>query len=225
MEANNMNKLALFGFIVILIFISGCISNVKCLSCDRIDSEKTITDFESCAAAGNPVMESYPRQCGANGQTFVEVIDKPIGGETDEHGCMLMAGYTWCESKQMCLREWEKECPAGGELIGASCGTVSPTGRNECCARKMAGAIKPACVGAWKWDMQEGTCKFLCETQTVEDTSKAVLYKEDDQLKRILCESDEDCSFEKLTGSYSELDLPSCSVQLSCKGGICVYSC
>ncbi len=37
--------------------------------------------------------------------------EKPIGGETDEHGCMLMAGYTWCESKQKCLRTWEEDCP------------------------------------------------------------------------------------------------------------------
>jgi hypothetical protein len=35
-----------------------------------------------------------------------------IGGETDDHGCYLMAGYNWCESKQKCLRRWEEECPA-----------------------------------------------------------------------------------------------------------------
>ncbi|MFA6042717.1 MAG: hypothetical protein WCV85_00505 [Patescibacteria group bacterium] len=34
----------------------------------------TISNFTECAAAGNPVMESYPRQCNANGQNFVEVI-------------------------------------------------------------------------------------------------------------------------------------------------------
>ena len=43
---------------------------------------------------------------------FVLGCEKPIGGETDEHGCMLMAGYAWCESKQKCLRDWEEECPA-----------------------------------------------------------------------------------------------------------------
>lgn len=37
-------------------------------------------------------------------------IKQPIGGETDEHGCMLMAGYRWCESKQKCLRTWEEYC-------------------------------------------------------------------------------------------------------------------
>jgi len=43
--------------------------------------------------------------------------EQPIGGETDEHGCMLMAGYTWCESKQKCLRTWEEGCPGEDELV------------------------------------------------------------------------------------------------------------
>ena len=33
-----------------------------------------------------------------------------IGGQKDEHGCLIGAGYTWCESKQKCLRIWEEEC-------------------------------------------------------------------------------------------------------------------
>lgn len=33
-----------------------------------------ITSFEECAASGRPVMESYPRQCNADGQHFVENI-------------------------------------------------------------------------------------------------------------------------------------------------------
>jgi hypothetical protein len=38
--------------------------------------------FEECVALGNPVMESYPRQCRANGQTFVEkVIEQPFVSE------------------------------------------------------------------------------------------------------------------------------------------------
>lgn len=34
----------------------------------------SITSFEECASAGNPVMESYPRQCRAHGKTFVESL-------------------------------------------------------------------------------------------------------------------------------------------------------
>ncbi len=33
-----------------------------------------------------------------------------VGGDKDEHGCIASAGYTWCESKQKCLRTWEEEC-------------------------------------------------------------------------------------------------------------------
>jgi hypothetical protein len=37
-----------------------------------------ITNFEGCVAAGNPVMESYPRQCRtAEGVLFVEEVDPP----------------------------------------------------------------------------------------------------------------------------------------------------
>lgn len=36
-----------------------------------------ITTFDQCVAAGNPVMESYPRQCRANGKTFEEKVAQP----------------------------------------------------------------------------------------------------------------------------------------------------
>lgn len=40
------------------------------------DSEETmtVTNFEECADAGNPVMESFPRQCQYNNKTFFEDI-------------------------------------------------------------------------------------------------------------------------------------------------------
>ncbi|MBN1162774.1 hypothetical protein JXA34_03465 [Patescibacteria group bacterium] len=28
----------------------------------------------------------------------------------DEHGCITSAGYTWCENKGKCLKEWEEAC-------------------------------------------------------------------------------------------------------------------
>ena len=34
-----------------------------------------------------------------------------IGGQRDEHGCLIGAGYSWCEAKQKCLRAWEEKCP------------------------------------------------------------------------------------------------------------------
>jgi hypothetical protein len=41
-------------------------------------AEVKITSFEECVAAGNPVMESYPRQCRADGVTYVEKVPEPV---------------------------------------------------------------------------------------------------------------------------------------------------
>lgn len=41
----------------------------------------------------------------------IEKTEPVVGGDKDEHGCIATAGYTWCESKQKCLRVWEEECP------------------------------------------------------------------------------------------------------------------
>jgi len=41
-------------------------------------SEENINSFEDCAAAGYPIMESYPRQCRTvGGKHFVEEIEVP----------------------------------------------------------------------------------------------------------------------------------------------------
>jgi hypothetical protein len=47
------------------------------------------------------------------------VVPRPIGGDKDAHGCLPAAGYTWCEQKQKCLREWEEKCfdRAGGGQV------------------------------------------------------------------------------------------------------------
>ncbi|VVB75101.1 Uncharacterised protein [uncultured archaeon] len=33
-----------------------------------------------------------------------------VGGDKDTHGCIPSAGYSWCETKQKCLRVWEENC-------------------------------------------------------------------------------------------------------------------
>jgi hypothetical protein len=33
------------------------------------------------------------------------------GSDRDSHGCIGSAGYSWCESRQKCLRPWEEPCP------------------------------------------------------------------------------------------------------------------
>jgi hypothetical protein len=43
--------------------------------------------------------------------------DIVIGGDTDEHGCLGSAGYSWCEGKGKCLRYWEEACIDSAENI------------------------------------------------------------------------------------------------------------
>jgi len=35
--------------------------------------------------------------------------DQIIGGDKDEHGCLVAAGYSWNESEQKCVRGWETD--------------------------------------------------------------------------------------------------------------------
>lgn len=42
------------------------------------EKHKEITNFKECADAGNPIMESYPRQCGSGDQTYVENIGNEL---------------------------------------------------------------------------------------------------------------------------------------------------
>lgn len=62
-----------------------------------------ITNFEDCINAGNPIMESYPRQCTANGQTFTEEINKLRLQCESENGTWINTAKE-CEgiSKQSC---------------------------------------------------------------------------------------------------------------------------
>ncbi len=91
------------------------------------DESMNISNFEECINAGNPAMESYPRQCRANGQTFIENIelptDKPldlvrIESECTQGGGNWLAEYKECEylSKEWCdenggeFKECESAC-------------------------------------------------------------------------------------------------------------------
>lgn len=74
----------------------------------------------------NNLNNSYVPVCGVDNITYdnkkmakeanVEiahegVCEELLGGDKDEHGCIGSAGYTWCESKQKCIRPWEEDCP------------------------------------------------------------------------------------------------------------------
>ena len=86
-----------------------------------VQMEKEITDFEGCVAAGNPVMESYPRQCRHGDQTFVEEVEIATPPPIDN------------EDRKPCTREYRPVC---GEVevqcIKAPCPPLKTTFSNRC---------------------------------------------------------------------------------------------
>ena len=58
-----------FMLFTVTLLVSGC----------ALVTPTKITNFEECVAAGNPAMESHPRQCRADGQTFIEELDQSAG--------------------------------------------------------------------------------------------------------------------------------------------------
>ena len=69
--------------------------------------ESTIESFDECVAAGNPVMESYPRQCRTDdGRNFVEEIDSQV---TLQSQCKENEG-TWMPEWNECEYISENQC-------------------------------------------------------------------------------------------------------------------
>jgi hypothetical protein len=52
-----------------------------------------------------------------------------IGGDKDPHGCLIGAGYSWCEAKQKCLRVWEEGC---GKTATKAIRDNVPKSQQEC---------------------------------------------------------------------------------------------
>ncbi len=48
--------------------------------------------------------------CATERTTTDSTTPPIVGGDRDAHGCIPSAGYTWCDTKQKCLRQWEEPC-------------------------------------------------------------------------------------------------------------------
>jgi hypothetical protein len=82
------------------------------VACTPEEQKSTINSFEECVQAGYPVMESYPRQCNADGKTFTEkiVIDDPSLEPIVEE-CDRNQGYVYCPSTDKCQVIFRELCP------------------------------------------------------------------------------------------------------------------
>lgn len=93
-----MKKL-FFSIIVMAFLVAACFPKFL------VTETKKVSSFEECVAAGNPVMESYPRQCRSqSGELFVEVVgDMPTADgkryvNNDPNQCKLM--FFGCEADE-----------------------------------------------------------------------------------------------------------------------------
>jgi len=48
-------------------------------------------------------------------------------------------------------------------LLGASCGTVNPEYRDECCASRNKDTPHIMCVGQWKYVPEKDQCVYYCD--------------------------------------------------------------
>lgn len=87
----------------------------------RNQIESLIENFNDCVEAGNPVMESYPRQCRtSDGKNFVEEIHLELDSQSQckKYGGKWLSEFNECESisKENCLefngmfKECESAC-------------------------------------------------------------------------------------------------------------------
>ncbi len=142
---NDMKSPILLG--IILVVTIGCILWFMTI---QTDEAVLVTNFEECAAAGYPIMESYPEQCRTpDGRTFVRDISEETGGSIVANGCAV-AGcssqlcvsaeeanniVTTCEfrAEYACYREASCEPQADGK-----CGWTQTTELKQCVANPPA---------------------------------------------------------------------------------------
>lgn len=61
----------------------------------------------------NSVRETFSNTCMANAKKATNITQgacdstPAIGGNTDAHGCLTSAGYSWNTAKNACTRAWE----------------------------------------------------------------------------------------------------------------------
>ncbi len=136
-----------------------------------------VMSFEECIKAGNPVMESYPKQCIHEGQKFTEgqILPEEIEKEAPPPPIGL-PGETG--TQKPCTREYKPVC---GEVqvqcVKAPCPPLRTTFENRCLAEN-AGAkniADGACVE--EGPHLEGAClsfdgNWLEETQECEGMSQ-----------------------------------------------------
>ena len=93
-------------------FASG---NIAILQNDAIENNKMIANWSQQFTDGVIRILNAQTILLANTTGRIIVVEeelgiKLVGGQVDDRGCLVAAGYSWCESTQKCQRFWENKC-------------------------------------------------------------------------------------------------------------------
>jgi hypothetical protein len=106
-----------------------------------------------------------------------------VGNDTDEHGCIGSAGYSWCEAKQKCLRTWEENCTIETDIPETSIPeTNAQTNAKGFCNKENVGSVNicenyievnsELLGGGAKYYDLNGTQQFTCPVVAPDSMSK-----------------------------------------------------
>ncbi len=104
-----MRNMIFCAMIAALLLAAGC-SNGEADDTSKGD----INSFEECVEAGNPVMESYPRQCRADSRVFVEEVNDTEG--PSEHYCTEEE-----KAADFCTMHYDPVCGDNGKIYSNGC--------------------------------------------------------------------------------------------------------
>ncbi len=158
-------------------------------NCFYVKNDKSFSPIEYVSSANTaPYGEFSVSKC--------RFESKLIGGDQDAHGCLIAAGYSWCEVKNKCLRVWEEGCEETSETPGCevenchgmeiSCGSNKP----EACT--MMYGLGDKCLQYAQCGLVNGKCQQIENpkfTTCKSCVQNCIDENQSDSLKSFDCES------------------------------------
>ncbi len=142
-----------------------------------------VDNFKECLAAGNPAMESYPRQCMHEDQTFTEIINEDEDGiilmknkNTGVYGC-FGCNNEFCVDPSSAMEQVEETseryCSPDFEVIEKQRNYCTPESREaDACieiSQPVCGFVQVQCVTTPCFPVEEtftNSC-FACQDENV----------------------------------------------------------